>query len=811
MKKHLLCTTIAATSFVLLMTFGIMGGSTGALAGVITTSSVTPVGIGPGDTTVSGGVTVGNTAAGTLDLNAGNTLTVNEILTPTSTFDGARIHVGNGGTGAFIIDNGSVNINAAAGRFDGARLQISNMPGVDSPSQSGTVTMSNGASLTINAVESAGINVGRDGLGTMTANGSIIDIDSTNGSASITVGGGTSSGLPMTPQPATEGHLTLSNNTQVSISSASSSGRSAGIIIGRTPNATGPIVTNTLDILSGTDIVIDNTGSGSGGSFFNVSASGADAEVTVSGGSTVAINYTGTGSGRGALQVGRDGTGTGTMTVTGAGPNVTTADFVSVGRDGETGTLNVEDGGTITNTAGPGLSRIGRDGGTGTLNVTGTGSLFTADNMQLGRDDISTGASGTVNVNTGGAINLTDTLMVGRTDTSTGTLNIGAGGTINAHAALVGVDTGSTGTATVSGAGAQLNLSGVFPTTGTDQDGAVLLVGSRGAGLLNVNTGGVITVAPGTPFGTGLSGGMLIRGSSSNPIGTGNGTVNVDGVGSSIIFSALNGQAGNTQVGRDGTGVLNITNGGNVDGSTQNLAVVGRLAGSTGTVNVTGAGSTWAANNLFIGTNVNFGTVTASGPGGNGTVNVANGGTLSAGTIVNGATGTITGGGGLIQGNIFNSGTIGPGNSPGLMSVSGNVDLLSGGPLAIELGGLVVDTGYDRLDVNAITTISSGSVFDIDFFGGFTAGLGNTFDILVSEDIFVADLGALIFDFSGALLRTGLAWEVSLLDNTFEGGPQDALRLTVVADEVAVPEPSAILILLGGLLTIVGLRRKKAI
>jgi hypothetical protein len=178
-----------------------------------------------------------------------------------------------------------------------------------------------------------------------------------------------------------------------------------------------------------------------------------------------------------------------------------------------------------------------------------------------------------------------------------------------------------------------------------------------------------------------------------------------------------------------------------------------------------------------------------------------------ANNIVNGATGTITGGGGTISGNISNSGTIGPGNSPGLMSVSGNVDLLAGGTLAIELGGLIVDTGYDRLDVDALTTISAGSIFDIDFFGAFTAGLGDSFDILVSEDILVADLGALIFDFSGALLGTGLAWDVSLLDNTFEGGPQDSLRLSVVEAAAQVPEPSTLPLFASILFGVMGFSR----
>ena len=268
-------------------------------------------------------------------------------------------------------------------------------------------------------------------------------------------------------------------------------------------------------------------------------------------------------------------------------------------------------------------------------------------------------------------------------------------------------------------------------------------------------------------------------------------------------------------MGRDGTGVLNITNGGLVDGSTQLTAAIGRKVGGDGTVNVTGTGSTWRAGaQISLGLDVAVGSNVVSGPGGTGRLNVANGGQVFANDIVNGATGTISGGGGTITANIQNQGTIGPGNAPGLMQVFGNVNLQAGSTVALELGGLVVDTGYDRLDVaDAESTgtvegnadIAAGSIFDIDFFGGFVAGLGDTFDVLVADDITVVDLGAVVFDFSGALLGTGLAWNTAIV--AFDG-VREALRLTVVSDEVAVPEPGAILILLAGLVGLLIIRRQ---
>jgi T5SS/PEP-CTERM-associated repeat protein len=805
LKSKLYRSTILATGFGLAMALG----AGGASAGVILTGSVTPS-VGPGDTTVSGGVTVGDSAAGTLDINGGNVLTVNEIVTPTSTFDGARVHVGNGGTGDLTIDGGALNINAAAGRLDGARLQVSNVPGINAPSATGDVTMQNGAVLNIDGVESAGISIGRDGLGNMLVDGSSIDIDATNGSASISIGSG-SSVSPL--QPDSEGHLTLTNASQLNLTSASSGGFSI-ITVGRRPNSTGPLVDNTLDINGGTNVVIDNTGGGE--SLINIARDGANGAVVVSGtGTTVDINNTS--GGISALQVGRSGAGTGMATVSN-GAAVTVGDYVSIGRDGATGALDVAAGGTVDNTGGIGLTRLGRTGGDGALNAS-SGGVYSTNNLNVGHDS---GSTGTLDATTGGTVNVTDTFIVGRS--GTGTADFSFTGTLNAHTAIVGLNSNSSGIMNVTST--TLNLAGLAPNFAdpSKQDGAALVVGSRGTGTLDLNFGGTIVIAPGTPVNGGLSGGLLIGGSATNPTGTGDGTVNVNGGGSSIILSSVNGQAGFTQVGRDGTGVLNILNGGLVDGATQTVSSIGRKVGGDGTVNVTGTGSVWnAGDKLFVGTDVNLGTGAVSGAGGDGILNVANGGSVNAGSVYLGATGTLTGGGGTITGDITNDGgTIAAGNSPGLMTVMGNVALLGGSTMEIELAGTVFDSGipqfdYDRLDVsdNLATTgttegdvtIDAGAIFDIDFFGAFTAVLGDTFDVIVADDIISVSLTSLIFDFTGAALATGLDWDIGIVSF---GSGREALQLTVVAEQTAVSEPSIIIVFGLGIAGLMFARRKRA-
>jgi T5SS/PEP-CTERM-associated repeat protein len=699
----------------------------------------------------------GANATATLNINTGGVVSVSRNATSTASVNVGANGLNGGGDGNLNIDGAGSEL-AITNTLGRAQLNVASFGDAN-------VTMTNGSQLTISSTATSGdtnINVGIGGTGIFTATDSTIDMTVTgnnvNADAIITIGGTSTTG-----SAATDGQMTLTNTT------------------------------------------LNMTATAGGDVFIGVGRTGGSGSLTVDGGSTVNLS-TIAGASRSFVNVGRNNA-TGTMTVTGIGTTVTMEDFVTIGREaGGDGTLTVSDNATMTATAGIGLTRIGREGGTGALNVT-TNAIFNTNNLQVGRDLLSTG---TVNVNTGGTINTTDTVAVGRDSATANTLTIGAGSSVNAHSTLVGQNAGSTGTVEMTGIGAQMNLSGLAPnsTIPADLDGASLVVGLRGTGVLNVSAGAAISVTPGVPTGTGLTGGMLIGGSASNPTGTGDGTLTVDGTGSSVIFSNVNGQAGFSQIGRDGTGVLNITNGGLVDGSLQTTAAIGRKIGGSGTVNVTGTGSEWrAGDQVFLGLDVGLTSQVVNGAGGTAVLNVASGGTVTANDIVNGATGTITGGGGTINANIQNSGTIGPGNSPGLMEVIGNVDLLAGGTLAIELGGLIVDTGYDRLDVSAITTIEAGSVFDIDFFGGFTAGLGDSFDILVSEDILVADLGALIFDFSGALLGTGLAWDVSLLDNTFEGGPQDSLRLSVVEEILAVPEPSTLPLFASLLIGIIGIRR----
>jgi T5SS/PEP-CTERM-associated repeat protein/autotransporter-associated beta strand protein len=130
------------------------------------------------------------------------------------------------------------------------------------------------------------------------------------------------------------------------------------------------------------------------------------------------------------------------------------------------------------------------------------------------------------------------------------------------------------------------------------------VVGGQGAGTLIIREGG--TVNSGGGGSVGLSVGST-------------GTVTVTGPGSSWN----NSPGGGLNIGSFGTGTLTIANGGTVINNTASTANVGNAAGSTGTVTVTGPGSTWSNS---AGVNI--------GNSGTGTLTVANGGIVSGPVVI---------------------------------------------------------------------------------------------------------------------------------------------------------------------------------
>jgi fibronectin-binding autotransporter adhesin len=337
---------------------------------------------------------------------------------------------------------------------------------------------------------------------------------------------------------------------------------------------------------------------------------------------------------------------------------------------------------------------------------------------------------------------------------------------------------------------------------------------------------------------------------------SGNGTVGSDSLGKTGVVSVKgsNGihrstwDAGHSLVvganyWSTGSGILNVEDGGLVTAGTWG-SFIGRFDNEHGETNVTGAGSelrignpvdhvNWGGDLILGGTSL-VDASTATGElnvsnGGSvfvgdtlrihdgGTVNLQSGGTIetynldptdgifnfTGGTLILAGgeftgslslpeVGTLTGTG-TINGDLLNAGIVAPGNSPGLLTVSGDYTQTFSGVLEVELAGLLAGIEFDQLDVFGNATLAGLLSVAVD--PGFDLELGQTFDILTV----------------GGVLNGSFA---NFMDNdlilTFDGG---GLFINYHSNGVslftAVPEPSAAALVAVGLLGCMHSRRRK--
>lgn len=441
-------------------------------------------------------------------------------------------------------------------------------------------------------------------------------------------------------------------------------------------------------------------------------------------------------------EIGNGAGSTGTLTVTGAGSRFIVGD--SLGTNSAFGianggvspgfgtpgaptsaTFNVLNGATATTVGafvafsnlGDPTSSNGQSASTGIVNVDGTGSTWTVQNTSVGLPStVLAGYRGTgiVNITNGGRINSTF-MPVGWNPGSSGTLrvegsqsllNMVGGDPTNGAAGIVigwlngatgsvsvlnggrilidGRDAGTpgggitiggnggfgTGTMTVSGTGSLVQIIG----NGTNVDGRApgFTVGGTGSGQLSVLNGGKITVEDTSALATGAFaiGGSPFQQGDGTPAGTG--TMVVSGAGSEVDVLSTHGAF---VVGRGGVGTLIVDNGGKVSAQS---ALIGFQPGSVGTMVLRGATSTVALAGVD---NAGFGAFVSVGLGGNGTLNVSDGATLSINPAAGVPFGGLVAGGAGTQSATDVSGT-------GVINVANNgkIQITGNNSLAIVLG-----------------------------------------------------------------------------------------------------------------------------
>ncbi|CAN7657421.1 autotransporter domain-containing protein [Bosea sp. LjRoot9] len=440
-------------------------------------------------------------------------------------------------------------------------------------------------------------------------------------------------------------------------------------------------------------------------------------------------------------------TGTGELSPTIPAPPLTSWDLggvdLTIG-DAGTGALTIAAGGAVSDVRYGYIAK--QAGSSGALSVTGAGSSWAND---LGEIYIGYGGTGTLMVADGGALT-TGVFRIGNNAGSNGTATVtGAGTSLTAlYQTYVGVaGTGSLtiadGATVSSGGGGGSGYmggaatgNGTVTVTGTGSRWINIFdlgVGLAGTGVLRVENGGVvessigrigtITTGNGTVTVTGAgsrwttsseiiiadagtgsliieNGGVVSSGQTSNRSGTigysagGSGTVSVTGAGSSWTLSR------DLAVGRQGSGGLTVSNGGTVS---NRAGIIGQMAGGSGAVTVTGAGSTWTNS-----------TTLSVGAAGSGTLTIAAGGKVSA-TVTTlaasaGSSGTLTLSGTSASGRgALETGQVVKGAGTATLTLDGGIlratrneaDFLSGfSALTLGAGGVVLDSNGFSLGVS---------------------------------------------------------------------------------------------------------------
>lgn len=478
--------------------------------------------------------------------------------------------------------------------------------------------------------------------------------------------------------------------------------------------------------------------------------------ISGAGSATFAGNISGNGTSTGAVTGQLLRNGTGTLTLTGNG----NANLLAINGIGSVTTFS---GGTYTFNA----TDTGNNKASITVDSTGTasqlqvqsGASVTGVNVFVGRQANNNGSATVTGTNS--VFAATNQLTVGSRAGSVGTMTVQSGGKAQAAVLGIGGSAGGQGTVTTTGAGSR------YISTGN------MIVGSAGSGTLNLQTGGSSTAA--NVFIGDLAGS--------------DGTINVTAAGNdgtnSVTTLAV---AGNTLIGNNGTGALNISGGGTVTSGTTAIAA---RTGSTGTLSVSGAGSSFAATGqLQVGG-------TGANSGGTGSLVVQNGATVSAtDTLIIYGTGSVTvNGGTLTVGNLSNGGatvgdiditngmlTFGGANTSTLYQgdISGtNATLIKTGTGETTLDGTHTFTGTTQIQGGALNVRGSfsGSSMVIDA-GGELGGNGTVGAVTLNAD------GALAagIDDSSVLNLTSLVWNPGgdiLFDLGDPGtGTTDLLRIS---------------------------------
>jgi autotransporter-associated beta strand protein len=467
------------------------------------------------------------------------------------------------------------------------------------------------------------------------------------------------------------------------------------------------------------------------------------------------------------------------------------------GVTGSNTTLNITSGVTLGNTVtfadGAGEKTLANLGSSGTL----TGVVNNADSTGSTRIGAGTGRTFTLSGGLGGS-GSTDWYFGGTSGTSSlvGTVLIGAANSYsgagnttiaNSTVRLAAADGLATNNLTLSGAGT-LDLGGqaqsIADLTG---DATSKIQSTGGQGTLFVGNNDTSSIFGGSILGSGVNNVALQKtGTGSfeltNSDNTFTGGVVVQEGDLIVSASTLKEQAVDLQVADSSIEFKQSTSG----------TFSGAISGD-GSLTKTGASTLTlsGANNYAGATDVSGGALVVNGSLGNTALTVRTGAQLGG----SGSIGSIGSSGEALVA-IQSGGSLAPGNSPGMLTVNGNLTMSLGSTYDYEV--VSGSTQADSVDIDGVLSLES-TTFSLTNLGPYVANekftlfayesLIGTFDGLADDTTFTAGGGE---------------WLINYNDTT--GGLNSAAVGISYITLTAVPEPSALLI---GALGLVGLLRRR--
>jgi len=603
--------------------------------------------------TISGGILdIGSArtdTVATFNMSSGSLNGTGTITATTYGLSGGTV-TGNLGTGTLnssgaVALNGSAAataVNVTAGTLTlGSANRLADTAALNI-SGGGTMAIA-GFNDTVGAVTLTNGNI--TGSGTLT--GSSYDVQ--NGTISAILGGASA-----TLTKSTSGNVTLSGANTYSGTTTVSAGR---LIINGNQTGTG-------------DVIINNTGS--------VKMSGNKVFAT---GVNVAVNSGGAWYLDGSSQTVGELTGAGTIDFT---YTSTGTDTLTVG----SGNASSQFDGVIQQSTARtyALSKIG----TGTLTLTGNNTYNGTTTITLGtlRVGAASGTSTSGSISASSSITNNGTLIFRRTDTTSLDLAAGISGT--GAVAYEGSGVSNQSSYTVNNAS---TYSG--GTTISNARAAITNATGFGTNLVTINSGGQVFVngainvantfsiaGNGWTEGSNVLGALrLASGSTVSGNITLTGNSRIAGSGSSTISGAISGGY-NLELGAASAAGTVIFSGNNT--------YTGLTTISAGTLVLDATGTIDNSSGINLGTSGSQGTLNVTAKNG---YTVASGKTLSGYGNVNVGTGNT----------LAIAGNLNPGNSPGVITVTGNTNLI-GATTTMEVGGLTVGTQHDQLATTGLLT-----------------------------------------------------------------------------------------------------------